>query len=144
MSSPADALRRALQAIKEKFEEAGVQVEIYDDAIQDVAGELKETEAELVEEAVRRYPGIPAPLALARLAAVLPVLASVKPVKGLAWGGLHEEDIPDIVLRLVRQMYFGPKPIKSITIKIECEDELCEDYTHFWVEVVDVERPDGR
>ena len=68
-----------------------------------------------------------------------PVLASVKPVKGLAWGGLHEEDIPDVVLRLVRQMYFGPKPIKSITIKIECEDELCEDYTHFWVEVEDVE-----
>ena len=106
---------------------------------QGIAVEVGEIPPELVKLAAERYPGIPAPLALARLMVMMPVMASIRPEKGLAWGGVHEEDIPDIVGKLVRSMYRGPKPIKSITIKIECEDELCEDYTHFWVEVEDVE-----
>ena len=70
------------------------------------------------------------------------MLENVRPIKGCAWGGVHEENIPSIVAKLVRSMYEGPRPIRSITIKIEVEDPSCEDYTHFWIEILDVEEPD--
>ena len=85
------------------------------------------------------------PLAMAKVLNDLWVLRAVRPVKGLMWGGVHEENIPDIVAKLVRSMYEGPEaPIRAITVRIEVENPSCEDYTHFWVEIVDVERPDGR
>ena len=96
---------------------------------------------ELVRLAAERYPGYPLPLAIAKLLNDIWVLRTVRPVKGLMWGGVHEENIPDIVAKLVRSMYEGPRPIRSITIKIEVEDPSCEDYTHFWVEILDVEEP---
>ena len=94
---------------------------------------------ELIRLAAERYPGYPLPLAIAKLLNDLWNLRTVRPVKGLMWGGVHEENIPDIVAKLVRSMYEGPRPIRSITIKIEAEDP---DYTHFWVEILDVEEPD--
>jgi len=146
-SSPAEGLRRALRALKESFEKASLKVEIFEDAIEALAGEPQPevSQAELVRLAAERYPGYPLPLAMAKVLNDLWVLGGVRPVRGLMWGGVHEENIPDIVAKLVRSMYEGSEaPIRAITVRIEVEDPLCEDYTHFWVEVVDVERPDGR
>ncbi|RLF07646.1 MAG: hypothetical protein DRJ69_06955 [Thermoprotei archaeon] len=103
---------------------------------------ITEISPELVKLAAERYSGYPLSLAIAKFLNNLRALRTVRPVKGLMWGGVHEEDIPDIVLRLVQQMYRGPKPIKSITIKIEVEDPSCEEYDHFQVEVLDIEKPD--
>ncbi|OYT52449.1 hypothetical protein B6U66_01730, partial [Candidatus Bathyarchaeota archaeon ex4484_135] len=102
---------------------------------------ILEVPPELVRLAAERYPGYPLPLALAKLLNDVWVLRTVRPVKGLMWGGVHEENIPDIVAKLVRSMYEGPRPIRSITIKIKVGDPSCEDYTHFWVEILDVEEP---
>jgi len=144
MTSFKDVLKKWAEELRKQ----GVEVEIFEDAVDEFERPLKARRqglsARLVEEARRRYPGIPVPLAVARLLAVMPVLASIRPVKGHMWGGLHEEDLPEVVAKLVRSMYEGARPIRSITIKIEVEDPSCEDYTHFWVSVEDVEYgPEG-
>ena len=141
-SSPAEGLKRALQALKESFEKAGVEVVIFEDAVEALAGEPEVSRAELEALAARRYPGLPLPLAMVKAMNDLWALRTVRPVKGLMWGGVHEENIPDIVAKLVRAIIHGPyAPIRAITVRIEVEDPSCEDYTHFWVEIVDVEKP---
>ena len=143
-SSPTEGLKRALQALKESFEKAGVEVIIFEDAVEALAGEPQPevSQAELEALAARRYPGLPRPLAVVKAMNDLWVLGSVRPVKGLMWGGVHEENIPDIIAKLVKAMYEGPHaPIRAITVRIEVEDPSCEDYTHFLVEIMDVEKP---
>ena len=141
-SRPAEGLKRALQALKESFEKAGIKVVIFEDAVEALAGKPEVSHVELEELAAKRYPGLPRPLAIARAMNDLWVLRAVRPVKGLMWGGVHEENIPDIIAKLVKAMYEGPHaPIRAITVRIEVEDPLCEDYTHFWIEIMDVEGP---
>jgi hypothetical protein len=104
----------------------------------DMAEESKEISREEVAAAMERYPGLPAPLAVSRY--MIDQMHENAPIgqltAGSAWGGVHLEQVGQLVQRLAEAVYHQRK--EAVTIRLVSEDYPW-DYDHWGIEVKEVE-----
>jgi hypothetical protein len=96
-----------------------------------------EVSAEVINEACAKYPGYPAALAVAKLLIDKMLLSNgISLAKGTAWGGVHPEEIPEMMCKIAEQLYIESK--RFVTIKMGPENPE-SDYDHYWVEILGIE-----
>jgi hypothetical protein len=99
--------------------------------------EPQEVSAEVINEACAKYPGYPYPLAVAKLLIDKMLLSNgISLAKGTAWGGVHPEEIPELMGKIAEQLYIEGK--QAVTIKMGPENPE-SDYDHYWVEILGIE-----
>jgi len=94
---------------------------------------------EIIKKAMERYPGLPAPLAVARY------LLWEKTAEGFqgdwikprtSWGGLHLEDLGDMVNQIAEGIYRQGK--RRVVLEFEVED-FPESWDHWLLTIREVE-----
>lgn len=91
-----------------------------------------------IRKAAELYPGIPLPLALARLKLREGGFLPGRLGAGITWGGLHAEDLGDLLREVLEAMAF--EGYKAVTLRFEFEDFEADDLTHISVELITLER----
>jgi hypothetical protein len=109
-----------------------------DITLEGIANEKQEITQTDINEAIERYPGIPFPLALAKLMMDRALFGGGEPPlhAGSLWGGIHLETVGQLIQKLAEAMYHQTK--KSITIEIRSED-FPESYDHLSIELKSVD-----
>lgn len=108
-----------------------------DKLLEEAQSKEQQFSQEDVEEAMKRYPGYPTPLAMAKYMMDKILFGTGIPAlqAGLGWGGVHLERVGQLVQMLAEAVYHQYR--ESITIKLTATD-YPDTYDHWWVEVVEV------